>query len=265
MSGQGISYSAPLLVLATGIASHLFYFHVGEHHMLGVIYIQLFILACVVSTLCLINFTETATAAAIAKVFELAGFWLAGVYGSLVTYRLFFHPLNKFPGPWQARLSDLWLASKMGRMQGYHIIHNMHKQYGEFVRVGSNTLSITDSQMMQPAYGSHANVIKADWYDGAAPHHSMHTTRDRGLHDRRRRVWAPAFSDKALREYENTVQELNNKFVNRIEGFEGQTTNVTTWFNLYSFDVMGRLAFGKDYGMIEAGRSRSSIHLVVTY
>jgi len=29
---------------------------------------------------------------------------------------------------------------------------------------------------------------------------------------------------------------------------------MTTWFNLYSFDVMGRLAFGKEYHMIENGK-----------
>lgn len=143
----------------------------------------------------------------------------------------------------------------MGDMQGYYFIEKLHKKYGRFVRVGSNTLSITDPQMMQPAYGPQAKAVKSDWYDGPHPHHSMHTTRDKGLHDRRRRVWAPAFSDKALREYEITVQEFNDKLVNRIGESKGEPVNMTTWFNLYSFDVMGRLAFGKDYGMVEAGES----------
>lgn len=223
--------------------------------MFPMVYVQLFTLACAVGTICLVNFAGATIVDAISTVAGLAASWLVGVYGSLITYRLFFHPLNKFPGPWQARISDLWLSTKMGKLQGYYVINDLHKKYGRFVRVGSNTLSITDPRLMEPAYGSHAKAVKGDWYDGSDPHHSMHTTRDKGLHDRRRRVWAPAFSDKALREYEVTVQEFNDKLVNRIGGLKGEPVNMTTWFNLYSFDVMGRLAFGKDYGMIESGGS----------
>lgn len=90
----------------------------------------------------------------------------------------------------------------------------------------------------------------------------MHTTRDKALHDRRRRVWAPAFSDKALREYETTVQELNEKLISRVGEFEGKPVDVTTWFNLYSFDVMGRLAFGKDYHMVENGKRHWALDLL---
>lgn len=50
------------------------------------------------------------------------------------------------------------------------------------------------------------------------------------------------------------MQELNDKLVSRINEFQGKPVNMTTWFNLYSFDVMGRLAFGKDYHMIENGK-----------
>jgi hypothetical protein len=61
----------------------------------------------------------------------------------------------------------------------------------------------------------------------------MHTTRDRPLHDRRRRVWAPAFSDKALREYEPKIKYFNNKLVERIRQFGGGPVNVSKWVCLY--------------------------------
>lgn len=89
----------------------------------------------------------------------------------------------------------------------------------------------------------------------------MHSTRDRSLHDRRRRVWAPAFSDKALRGYESIVDEVNKKFCDKIGQYEGQPVNASTAFNLYGFDVMGRLAFDKDYGMVESGQRHWAIDL----
>jgi len=38
-----------------------------------------------------------------------------------------------------------------------------------------------------------------------------------------------------------------------IEKTKGQSVNVTDWFNFYSFDVMGDLAFGKSFGMLKEG------------
>lgn len=37
---------------------------------------------------------------------------------------------------------------------------------------------------------------------------------------------------------------------------------MSTWFNLYSFDVMGDLAFGKSYNMLEAGELHWAIKLL---
>jgi hypothetical protein len=34
----------------------------------------------------------------------------------------------------------------------------------------------------------------------------------------------------------------------------GKPMNVTKWFKFYSFDVMGDLAFGKSYKMLESGQ-----------
>ena len=217
-----------LLALGAGVASHLFYFKIGEHHMLPVVYLQVFLLACITSTFALLNFTEATVSSALGTVATLASSWLLGVYASLLTYRLFFHPLNKFPGPWQARVGDLWMSTRLTGLNAYYVFDNLHKKNGRFVRIGSNSLSITDPDMMQPAYGANARVTKSDWYDGSTPYHSMHTTRDKGLHDRRRRVWAPAFSDKALREYEATVQEFNDKLVQKVAEAKGSSMNMTT-------------------------------------
>jgi cytochrome P450 len=90
----------------------------------------------------------------------------------------------------------------------------------------------------------------------------MHTTRSKPLHDKRRRVWAPAFSDKALREYETQLDHFNDKVLTRFREFSGGPVDVTKWFNLYSFDVMGRLAFGKDYGMLDSGEKHWALQLL---
>jgi cytochrome P450 len=137
------------------------------------------------------------------------------------------------------------------------------RRYGKYVRIGPNDLSIIDPQIMEPGFGLQAKAIKAEWYDGPKPFDSMHTTRDRALHDRRRRTWAPGFSDRALREYEEKVQLFNDKLVQRVREHLGGSINMTKWFNLYSFDVMGQLSFGKDYGMLDHGERHWALDLLV--
>lgn len=65
------------------------------------------------------------------------------------------------------------------------------------------------------------------------------------------REWSPAFSDKALRGYEQRMRGFRDKLFAQIAAFLGQPVNVSKWFNLYSFDVMGDLAFNSSFGMLE--------------
>ncbi|KAJ5901633.1 L-ornithine-N5-monooxygenase [Penicillium taxi] len=80
---------------------------------------------------------------------------------------------------------------------------------------------------------------------------SLHTLRVKSLHDERRRLWSTAFSDKALRGYEQRLQKYQQKLIDHIILFNGQPINVIKWFNMYSFDFMGDLAFGKSFDLLE--------------
>jgi tryprostatin B 6-hydroxylase len=77
-----------------------------------------------------------------------------------------------------------------------------------------------------------------------------------------RRLWSAAFSDKALRDYEQRIQGYRDKLVSQITAFSGQPVDISRWFNLYSFDVMGDLAFGSSFGMLEASDEHWAIKIL---
>jgi len=91
---------------------------------------------------------------------------------------------------------------------------------------------------------------------------AVHTTRSRAIHDKRRRIWSPAFSDKALRGYEKRVEPYADALLQRLKDFEGGPVNVAKWFNFFGYDVMGDLAFGKDFQMLESGNEHFAINLL---
>ena len=251
-----------LLAAAAGIASHVLYFNRGEHHLWPTKYIQVFATSFIGALVALVQLRDCSISTALLTTSTVAASYLTGTYTSLFIYRVWLSPLNKFPGPWQAKISDLWLLSQLKQVDTYYKFEALHQEYGKYVRIGSNTLSISDADLHDVAFGQNTKFRKSQWYDGSRPFDSMHTTRDKALHDRRRRLWAPAFSDKALREYEPKVKVFNDKLIERIREHRSGPMDMSKWFNLYSFDVMGQLAFGRDYAMLDFGERHWALDLL---
>jgi hypothetical protein len=87
------------VAVALGVASHVFWFRHGEHHMLVPRYLQTLIGATVGGVVALTKFGKQSVAGAIGDVVLLIASYLIGVLSSLTLYRLCFAPITKFPGP----------------------------------------------------------------------------------------------------------------------------------------------------------------------
>jgi tryprostatin B 6-hydroxylase len=110
-------------------------------------------------------------------------------------------------------------------MDRHMILYNAHKKWGRFVRYGPNDISVSDPDVVRVALAPSAVCQKAPWYAFEYPGCSLVSVRDREAHARRRRIWAPAFSDKALRGYEIRVERYNKALLRQIEALEGTTPN----------------------------------------
>jgi hypothetical protein len=213
----------PTVATLAGIASHLFFFKHSERHLYPFRYLQALLLAGVAVTVAQSQYGNIPISQSLKSTVQLTGYFLAGLYGSLIIYRLFLNPLNEIPGPYFARLSKFNHVFRNVKFDGHKQLHQLHQKHGRFVRIGPNDLSVTDPDGVEVISGPQSKCIKAQWYSQDVPLLSLHTTRDRAIHDRRRRVWSPAFSDKALRGYENRIQSYNDLLLKQINAFEGMT------------------------------------------
>jgi len=207
---------------AAGIAAHPLYFKRSEHHLYPIRYLATFLLAAGTITIVKHHFFDTALVTAVKSSFSIVGLFVAGTLLSVSIYRLFLNPLNAIPGPYFARLTKFDIVIRNAKLDGHHQLAKLHQKYGKFVRVGPNDISVSDPAGTQIISGPQSKCIKGQWYDGDYPLESMHTTRDKAHHDRRRRVWAPAFSDKALRGYETRIKVYNDLLVKQINSFSGK-------------------------------------------
>ena len=254
---------APLCALfaAGGIASHWFHFSKGEHHMYGVYYLQAFLgvycLLFLESVLSGNSYTHSLQTSS-----EVVSAYLIGLFGSLLLYRIFLSPLKKFPGPWLAKVSAFNFSFQAQNGKGHFAFHRLHHKYGEFVRIGPSNISTIHPKAITAIYGRGSPCIKGEWYSLMDPLTSMHTTRDRKFHDERRRIWSNAFNPMVIRNYEKRINRYQDQLIDYLSARDGQTLEVREVVNLYAFDVMGDLAFGASFRMLEKGDTHWAIRIM---
>ncbi|PLB54730.1 cytochrome P450 [Aspergillus steynii IBT 23096] len=253
-----------VLCIVAGVLSHIAFFNKGEHHLYGMSYVQTFF-AAVASGFIFLQYQQgLAWNTALATTLQHAVFYLVGVYSSLITYRLFFHPLRHFPGPIGARISNLWLPTQLPKHDAHRKLVALHKKYGPIVRVGSSDLSIIHPSAVPIIYGPNTRCTKGSWYDMTYPTTSLESMRDPTEHRIRRRAWSPAFGDSQLRGYEVRMRPYRQRFLDRLVGMAGEPIDMAKWFSLYTFDVMGDMAFGEGFGGIERGEHVPQIELMTS-
>lgn len=204
-----------------GAVSYWGFFHHGEHFLYPFRYMQVFIMTVLAGAIFLSQNLNVGFTVALSAAMRYGGIFLSGIYVNCIIYRAFLNPLNKIPGPFLARITKFDHVVRNRKFDANHQFLKLHEKYGNFLRVGPNDISVIDARGVQATSAPDTKCTKAPWYDHDAPRISMHTTRDRAMHDRRRRIWAPAFSDKALRGYERRVQAFNDLLITKLDETKG--------------------------------------------
>lgn len=75
-------------------------------------------------------------------------------------------------------------------------------------------------------------------------------------HRRLRRIFSPAFSDRALKAQESLFQRHVDMLVSKLAGASdmGNPVNMLDMFQFTTFDIMGDLTFGQPLGLLENGQ-----------
>lgn len=102
--------------------------------------------------------------------------------------------------------------------------------------------------------------VKAAFYDvfGAGfGRRCIGSERDPHKHGEMRRMLSPAFSQRSLLEQESIIARVIDQFV-RIIGEKAPPgsngINMTKWYEMSSFDILGEMAFGESFHSLETGK-----------
>ncbi|KAM5437368.1 hypothetical protein McanCB21832_002078 [Microsporum canis] len=179
---------------------------------------------------------------------------------SIAFYNVYLHPLSKFPGPLLGRASLLWRARYSMGGRFHASIDKAHKEYGDIVRISPNELSFASVESWKAIYGhpvaGRATMVKSEFYDmygSGFDSLCIGSERKPQVHSRMRKSLTPAFSTKALAEQESIVQMCIDEFIEKVgeQGTQEKGLDMTKWFEMLAFDILGEMAFGETFHCIQ--------------
>ncbi|KAI2618438.1 cytochrome P450 [Hypoxylon sp. NC1633] len=144
----------------------------------------------------------------------------------LFSYRLFFHPLKDYPGPFTAKLTNLYAGFTPCSV----------------IRHGPNKLIFNSAQALRDIYNSE-RVTKSDVYllTIASGKPSVFSTLDKHTG-----LGARAINDKAMRAFEPTMIDQVDIFINQLLASSrgSNPVDMTDHCKRLGMDIVGLLAFG---------------------
>ncbi|KAF2490392.1 benzoate 4-monooxygenase cytochrome P450, partial [Lophium mytilinum] len=204
------------------------------------------------------SLTMAATSTSFVFILSLAiAFSFLTVLG-ICAYRLWFHPLSKYPGPFWGSITNLHAAYHSWKGDLHLDMWRCHEKYGDHVRYGPNRLIFNTAESIKDIYSSGKNVQKCKGY--LTMMHRVPNTitqRNKALHAKQRRLLSHGFSDAALRSYEETIDRHIQRLSEQLgssccESDESWSCvrDMSRWTGYITFDIMLDIIYGRRSEMV---------------
>lgn len=178
-------------------------------------------------------------------------------YACLIIYRLWFHPLARFPGPRLAAVTSWYEAYyELVYHEGAQYaskIRDLHTEYGSIVRINPNEISINDAQFHSQLYAPQPAVRDRHPNFSAA----LGTTRgsfstvDHYLHRARRTGYSKFFASANVAASEHLVKERVNRLCQLLRENSEDIQHLRAFFSAITFDTFYTWAFGDSLGLLD--------------
>ncbi|RVX76061.1 hypothetical protein B0A52_00418 [Exophiala mesophila] len=184
----------------------------------------------------------------------------------LAIYRVWFHPLAKYPGPLLGRITPLYdFYIAYGEKRAHHFAY-MHAKYGPVVRFTPDYVSFNSVKAFEDIYGWKANVRKTDSMTSTQSDPETMSTFSE-IHRvpalKKRKILQQGFSESALRDAEEFIVDQINIFCRElVNPATEHKKDMSLWLNYLAYDIMGEIVFGKGFNMMTNDKIRYILPLI---
>ncbi|KAF2635071.1 cytochrome P450 [Massarina eburnea CBS 473.64] len=171
--------------------------------------------------------------------------------------RLFLSPVAQFPGPTLAALTFWYEFYYDVLCKGRYTwkIQELHELYGPVVRINPHELHIFDPAFYDSVYVGPSRRTDKWAYSARMFGTSLAAVGTTGheLHRLRRSALNGFFSKRSISKLEPTIQRVIEHACHQLQsrGLNGRILDLRNFFAAFSADVIGEVAFGSGYGLLD--------------
>ena len=178
-------------------------------------------------------------------------------------YRLYFHPLSKYPGPKLAAITGLWYCRHWIGGRWPHVVTELHHKYGDVIRVAPNELVFATAEASRDIYnryqpGAEVQFQKdRQFYAPSGTERSLIMEPNADAHRHLRRAFDPGFNLAAVKQRSGIPLHHIDLLIQKLHrtGRRSEGENVAEFAFRLSFDIAVEMAFGKRIDTVSAGKS----------
>ncbi|KAJ5154383.1 cytochrome protein [Penicillium coprophilum] len=179
---------------------------------------------------------------------------------SLIFYRLYLHPLHRFPGPKLAAISTLYEVY-FDYVHDGQFVFQMEKMHQKYVRITPREIHISDPEFYERIYAGGSKIRDKDPVSVRSFNmtHSLVATIGHDLHQSRHRVMGSYFSRQSIKKREPTINYCIQKLLERFKQAQetGECITLNHAFTAMTGDIITKYSFGKDFSFLEANDYKS--------
>ncbi|UPX12095.1 uncharacterized protein EKO05_0002667 [Ascochyta rabiei] len=175
-------------------------------------------------------------------------------------------PLKKIPGPFLAKFSNIWRFYNHYSQTHIETQKELHERYGDVVRLGPNTVSVTDASLLKTIYSTRGTFLKSDYYsvnDALQNGHliqNLFSTRSNEFHAKGIKPVQKLYSLQSALQLEPLMDEDLRVFGAELErrfmtgDHRGRTCDIADWISYFAWDFLGDMTWSKRMGFMEQGK-----------
>ncbi|KAI9590903.1 cytochrome P450 [Syncephalis fuscata] len=141
-------------------------------------------------------------------------------------------------------------------------VYEMHERYGPIVRIGKDTIWISDAAMIRKVNGSYQYTKGHEYDHFSFKHDTLFSTRNNEYHRVLKRLMMPAYATNTLNDLEPLIYKVGiARLVVRLQEYadSGSSVDLMDMLKKMTFDIIGEVAFGKTFGLLEKQESHPII------
>ncbi|KAF4440321.1 benzoate 4-monooxygenase cytochrome P450 [Fusarium acutatum] len=170
--------------------------------------------------------------------------------------------LRKYSSPsFLAATTHFWVLKETWLQRRSRSIHRQHERLGDVIRIAPSLIIFNIPEAVPDIYGHAAarKLAKDPFYDKiAGEERDIVNVIDHGDHSQRRKYLSNSFALKTVEDMEPVIRQNFQKLLAYLDEIATQNTtsqilDIRRWFNYFTLDVIGDMAFGLPMGFL-AGR-----------